>query len=62
MPFSIHVDPVRRVSYVRMSDTVTFDDLGAAQRALVAEPAFDPTFPLRMSCGRVRRSKKPRRG
>jgi hypothetical protein len=46
MPFSIHVDPVRRVSYVRMSDTVTFDDLAAAQRALVAEPAFDPTFPL----------------
>ena len=46
MAFSIRVDPVRRVSYVGMSGTVTFDDLAAAQRALAAEPAFNPAFPL----------------
>jgi len=46
MPFSIHIDPVHRVSYVRMSDMVTFDDLAAAQRAPAGDQAFDPTFPL----------------
>ena len=46
MSFSIRVDPIRRVSYVRLSGAVMFDDLASAQRALAVEPAFDPTFPL----------------
>ena len=46
MPFLIRVEPARRLSYVWVSDTVTFDDLTAAQRALASDPAFDPTFPL----------------
>ena len=46
MSLTIRVDPARRVSYVRLSDTVTFDDLATAQRALASDPAFDPTFPL----------------
>ena len=46
MPFLIRVDPARRLTYVCVSDTVTFDDFATAQRALASDPAFDPTFPM----------------
>jgi hypothetical protein len=43
--WTIRVDSVNRVSYVSLSGVVTFEDLAGAQRALAADPDFDPTFP-----------------
>jgi hypothetical protein len=46
VPWTIRVDPSKRVSYVSLSGGVTFDDLAAAQRELAAHRQFDPAFPL----------------
>ena len=44
--WELRVDPERRVSHVRMRDTVTFDELEQVQRVLGRDAAFDPSFSL----------------
>jgi hypothetical protein len=46
MPWTVRVDPVQRISYVRASGVVRIDDVSAMQMALAAQPRFDPTFPF----------------
>ncbi|PYR43800.1 MAG: hypothetical protein DMF93_02125 [Acidobacteria bacterium] len=46
MSWELRVDPERRVSHVRMRDTVTFDELEQVQRVLGRDAAFDPSFSL----------------
>jgi hypothetical protein len=43
--WTVRVDREHGVSYVSLTGTVTFEDLAVAQRALAADPDFDPTFP-----------------
>jgi hypothetical protein len=44
--WTVRVDPVRRVSYVRASGVVRIHDIQAMQMALAAQPCFNPAFPF----------------
>jgi len=46
VPWELRVDPGRRVSHVRMTETVTFDDFLEMLLALKRHPEFDPAFAL----------------
>ena len=46
MSWTVRVDPVGRISYVRASGVVRIGDISAMQMALAAQPRFDPTFPF----------------
>jgi hypothetical protein len=46
MPWTLDIDTVHRLAYVRMTDVATFHDIAATQDALRDHPDFDPSFPF----------------
>lgn len=46
MPCTIQIDRSHHVSYMRLTDIVTYDAIAAGQDLLRRQPTFDPTAPL----------------